>query len=58
MFCDGIGVPNIDCLTETIDQVKQLFARFDLKLQVVVAKKERWFVKLDEDAMAKFITTK
>jgi hypothetical protein len=38
--------------------VKQLFARFDLKVFTVIAKEKHWFVKLDEDAMGDFIRTK
>jgi len=48
----------IESVTGTAIQVRQLFARFDLKLQVVVTKDKEWFVKLDEDAMSKFKETK
>jgi hypothetical protein len=58
VFCDGIGIPMIESVTGTTIQVRQLFALFDLKLQVVVAKDKQWFVKLDEDAMPTFAVTK
>jgi hypothetical protein len=56
-FCDGIGVPRTK-LTDSIQSVKHLFAKHQLRLWTVIPKQNSWFVKLDEDAMPDFLTVK